>query len=165
MLNSYIILEGGTWDGNSDDNIDYGTTANIHFHGVDFVWVNRVRSLNGVSEGIKVRNSQRCWITNNYVYRSKLEFPGGDRTGKAGITSSRIAHEVIVTGNIVEDSGGEGIGIHTNIDRVVIANNVVRYIAKGRCYILVEGSSSTSADFARDVLIVNNAVYANHQCL
>jgi hypothetical protein len=168
MGNSYIILEGGTWDGFSDNNTIFGNTANVHFHGVEWVWVNRVRSINSISEGIKVRNCKQCYITNCYVDRSKLD---SDGTGKAGIMCSLIAHECIVTDNIITDSGGEAIGAYQNCGRLVIANNVCKYLGLGstplerRCYILIEGSSVPSTDFVRDELIVGNTVISKYQCI
>jgi Right handed beta helix region len=166
---SYIILEGGTWDGNSANNIVKSNVANIHFDTVSFVWVKKVRSLNSVSEGIKVRSCTKAWITDSYVFNSKLE---SDGTGKAGIMGSLINRECIFARNIVEDSGGEAIGGHTNCDRFIIANNICRYLGvtpsdptARRCYILLEGSSSPSTDFIRSAIIANNVVQSKYQCI
>jgi len=163
--NSYIILEGGTWDGNSaDDSIPttIGNTGNIHFHTCAFVWVNRVRSLNSVCEGIKVRSCDRAWITHCYVNRSKLE---NDGSGKAGIMGSLINHECIIANNIVDDAGGEAIGQHTDCDRVIIANNVCRYRTNGRGYILMEGTNNTTNEQIRDCVITGNTISSRYQCI
>jgi hypothetical protein len=159
--NSYIILEGGTWDGNSADDTIHGNIANINFENVEFVWVNRVRSIKGVSEGIKVKGCDRAWITNNYSYFSKLE---SDGTGKAGIMASLINRDCIIANNIIDDSGGEAIGAHTDCDRLIIANNICRYRTRGRCYILLEGTS-TDSQYIRDCVITGNAVSSKYQCI
>jgi hypothetical protein len=160
--NSYIIIEGGTWDGNSgDDSITGYNVANIHLEGVAFGWVNRTRSLNSVSEGIKVRTGDRAWITNNYVYRSKLE---SDGTGKSGTHATASQSEAIQAYNIIDDAGGQAMGSNLNCDRVLIVNNICRYRSQGRSYILLEGLS-TDGKHIRDAVIANNAVSSKYQCI
>jgi hypothetical protein len=159
--NSYIIIEGGTWDGNSRDDSVHSNIANVHLEGVSFGWVNRVRSLNSVSEGIKVTGGDRAWITNCYVDHSKLDSNG---SGKSGTHATAKSHDVIQANNIIDDAGGQAMGSNQDCDRILIVNNVCRYRTRGRGYILLEGNS-TSNQHIRDALIANNTVSAKYQCI
>ena len=81
--NSYIIVEGGTWDGNTtSDAQPESTTANLHFDFVGFVWIHRVSSINSQSECIKIRNATNAYVTECYTNHARL---GPTGIGKAGV--------------------------------------------------------------------------------
>jgi len=171
--NSYIIIEGGTWDGNAAFDLNVPSTmtqsativGNIHLFTVAFAWVNRVRSINALGENIKIRSCDRSWVTNCYCLKARLDDTG---SGRAGIMVTSLGgREAICINNIVDDSGGEAIGVNRTCDRVIVSNNICRVRgAAGRGYILLESvGDPTDPQIIRDCVISNNVVSSRYQCI
>ncbi len=160
--NSYIIIEGGLWNGNVTDASNasqiYSTTANLHFDYGGFIWLNRVRSINSQSETIKIRNCTNAWVTECYTNRAALQ---SDGIGKAGVNAASNSNNVIIAHNIFEDSGGEAIGSYNNSGRTKIFGNICRYVTYGRNHILNEGNNSGGLD-VRNTTIIGNEIFAHY---
>jgi parallel beta-helix repeat protein len=171
---SYIIIEGGTWDGNAEFDVNVpstmtqGTTiiGNIHLFLVAFGWVNRVRSLNSLGENIKIRSCDRSWVTNCYCSKARLDDTG---SGRAGIMVTSLGgREAICDGNIIDNAGGEAIGVNRTCDRVIVTNNICRVTqaGNGRGYILLESvGDPTAPQIIKDCVVANNVVNSSYQCI
>lgn len=94
---------------------------------------------------IKIEACTRFLVDCNYVINSGLD----DMTGQIALNigSTNVGsdmHSGVVTGNIVENCGGTGIGITSDVvGRVVVANNVVRRVGAHGIYIAVDGCTVT----------------------
>jgi hypothetical protein len=160
-----IFVTGGTWDGNTHNNTTpYTDVATINFEYGGPYWVDNTQILWSASEGIKVRQHSNTIVTNNYIFHTKMQDngPGGALlTGKAGIIAGTLGREIIVANNIIEDSGGESVGMYDLTGRAIISGNICRRVSHGRGHILLEGSF-TGGEQGLQHLIVNNTVNSKY---
>jgi hypothetical protein len=171
--NSYIIIEGGTWDGNAEYDVNVPSTmtqgstiiGNIHLFLVEFAWVHHVKSINSLGENIKIRSCSTTWVTNNFCSKARLDDTG---SGRAGIMVTSLGgREAICANNIIYDAGGEAIGVNRLCDRVIVVNNIckVTQAGNGRGYILLESVGDETQQIIRNCIIANNSVSCSYQCI
>lgn len=109
---------------------------------------------------IKVEACMRFMVDGNYVINSGLDQMTGQIALNIGSQNpDEDMHSGVVTGNIVENCGGTGIGITSDhIGRVVVSNNVVRRCGAHGIYIAVDCCIVTGNQISDwDMLGRNNA--------
>jgi hypothetical protein len=155
--NTNIMIRGGTWDCNCHDlTTNFGTHGTIDFRVGGPFWIDHVRSIWANSEGLKVQNGHNVFLTNNYVFHTRLQAES-PFSGKAGIIAAQGTGECVIANNIVEDAGGESIGCYDLSSGCIVVNNICRRLSYGRGHILLEGSASTAEEGRRHI-IANNYI-------